>query len=530
MIRIRQVSIELNDMNSKDGIIKSISKKLNIRSDEIISYSINKQSIDARHKPDIKYICEFDVEFKDNYKILNKFKKSNDVLITPNEIYNFKPTGLEKLKNRPVVVGSGPGGLLAAYMLAEEGYKPLVIERGKKVEDRIKDVETYWNKGILDPNSNVQFGEGGAGTFSDGKLNTMVKDTNNRCQKVFNVFIEAGADPSISYINKPHIGTDKLRIVVKNIREKIISMGGEFRYSTTLTNIITENNKLKAIEVNNNEEILCECMVLAIGHSARDTFEMLLNKNVYIEPKPFAVGVRIQHPQSMINMSQYGIKKHSVLGAADYKLTYHSSNDRGVYSFCMCPGGFVVNSSSEDKRIAINGMSNSARDTENANSALVVTISPSDFGTEAMDGIKFQRKLEEKTYEIGKGLIPVQLFKDYKDNKVSSSFKDVNPVFKGSTNFANLNDIFPNYINAALKEAIDNFGKKIKGFDSDNAILAAIESRTSSPVRIVRNEEGLCNIKGIYPCGEGAGYAGGITSAAIDGIKVYEYIASNYKA
>ena len=526
MIRVRQVVVDINK-NSKDNIIKSVSKKLHINPYEIIDFKINKESIDARHKPNISYIYEVDIKLN-NEKLILKNNKSNDILETPCENYSFKPNGIVKLKNRPIIIGSGPAGLLAAYNLAKEGYNPLIIERGKRVDERVEDVSRFWNEGILDTNSNVQFGEGGAGTFSDGKLNTMVKDPNFRCKKVFELFVSAGADENILYVNKPHIGTDKLREVVKNIRNEIISLGGEFRYSTLLTNIIIENNTLKEIEVNNNEIIPCEVLVLAIGHSARDTFEMLINNNINIEAKPFAIGIRIQHKQDLINKSQYGMSENQKLGAASYKLTYHSSNNRGVYTFCMCPGGFVVNSSSEKNRLSINGMSNHARNTENANSAILVTISPEDFGKKPMDGINFQRILEEKTYTIGNGSIPVQLFKDYKENKVSNSFNKIKPIFKGKTNFANLNDIFPNYINDALKEGITAFGKKIKGFDCDDAILAAIESRTSSPVKIKRDEDGMCNIKGIYPCGEGAGYAGGITSAAMDGIKVYEFIASKY--
>ena len=528
MIRVRQIITDVYKSDI-DTIKLLTSKKLGISPKEITSIKINKQSIDARRKPDINYIFEVDITCNNEESILRK-SRSNDVLPTPNEKYDFKPTGKEKIENRIIVVGTGPAGLFAAYMLSKEGYKPLIIERGKMVDERVKDVETFWKEGILNPNSNVQFGEGGAGTFSDGKLNTMVKDPRFIGKKVFEIFVENGADPKILYINKPHIGTDKLRDIVKNIRNTIIKNGGEFRYSTCLTNINVSDNKIDSIEVNNNEVIKCDALILATGHSARDTFEMLLSKNIDMKAKPFAIGVRIQHPQKLINKSQYGVEKHSILGAADYKLTYQTSSGRGVYTFCMCPGGFVVNSSSEEKRLAINGMSNNARDTENANSALLVTITPKDFGENPMDGINFQRVLEEKAYSLGKGLIPVQLYKDYKEGTISTSFKSINPVFKGNTNFANINEVFPSYINESLKEAIDAFGKKIKGFDNEDSILAAVESRTSSPVRIERNEEGVSSIDGIYPCGEGAGYAGGITSAAMDGIKVFEYIATRYKS
>lgn len=529
MIRVRQVEVDV-DKYSRDEIINSISRKLRINRNSINGFQINKMSIDARRKPYLKYILEVDINVSNEFDILDRYKSSNDVLLTPNEDYTFKPSGVVSLKNRPLVVGSGPAGLFLSYMLALNGYKPLVIERGKCVDERVKMVDEFWKTGKLDLNTNVQFGEGGAGTFSDGKLNTLVKDPMNRCKLVFKTFVECGADPEIMYDFKPHIGTDVLRDVVSNLRNKIISLGGEFRYNTTLTDIIVSDNKIIGAILNNNERIDCEVIGLCIGHSARDTFKMLLDKDVHMEPKPFAIGVRIQHSQEMINLSQYGVKNHELLGAAPYKLTHKASNGRGVYTFCMCPGGYVVNSSSEDKRLAINGMSYNKRDSKNANSAILVTITPADFGSLPMDGINFQRELEEKAYSIGKGLIPVQLFKDYKDNRISTNFLSVDPLFKGGYTFANINEIFPSYINDSLKEGIDAFGYKIKGFNNDDAILAAVESRTSSPVKIVRDDEGLSSISGLYPCGEGAGYAGGITSAAMDGIKVFEYISSKYKS
>lgn len=527
MIRVRQIEVDVT-LDNKENIIKSVARKLRINPNDIKDFKINKQSIDARHKPKINYIYEVDINVLNEDNIL-KYNKSNDVLKTPDERYICNITGTSKLNNRPIIVGAGPAGLFAAYNLARFGYKPIVIERGEKVEERVKTVEEFWNTNNLKTNSNVQFGEGGAGTFSDGKLNTLVKDPDNRCKEVFNIFVNAGANPNILYVNKPHIGTDKLRDVVINMRNKIIDMGGEFRYNTCLTNIILNNNRIKQIEVNNNEIIDTDILVLAIGHSARDTFKILFDNNISVDPKPFAIGVRISHDQKTINKSQYGVEHHSVLENASYKLTYHASNNRGVYTFCMCPGGFVVNASSEENRLAINGMSNSKRDTTNANSAILVTITPDDFGNNPLDGIEFQRKLEEKTYELGKSFIPVQLFKDYKDNKISDSFKNIKPVFKGNTSFANLNNIFPDYINLALKEGITYFDSKIKGFASDDSILAAIESRTSSPVRLNRDELGVSNILGIYPCGEGAGYAGGITSAAMDGLKTSENIMKTYK-
>jgi len=347
-------------------------------------------------------------------------------------------------------------------------------------------------------------------------------------RKVFETFVSCGAPKEILYSYKPHVGTDVLRNVVINMRNKIIQMGGTFLYETTLTDIKYENNNIKSIIVNDREEIFCDALVLAIGHSARDTFKML-HKHLTMEAKPFAVGLRIQHPQKVINSSQYGNKYNDLLGAASYKLTYQASNKRGVYSFCMCPGGFVVNASSEEGHLAINGMSNHQRDEENANSAIIVTIGPEDFGTGALDGVEYQRNLERKAYELGMGKIPVQLLGDFQNNRVTSSFKSVNPLFKGRYTFANLNELFSLDINNSLNESFDYFGKKIKNFDMPDAILAGVESRTSSPVKILRDEDYEANIKGVYPCGEGAGYAGGITSAAIDGIKIAEALGKRFQ-
>lgn len=525
MIRLRQIKIPLS-LNNDEYIIKKCAKKLNIPKYQIVSIKIQKQSLDARKKPDIFYVYEIDVEVKNEQDVLDKLR-DKDILRAPNEEYKFNITGNQELKSRPIIVGSGPAGLFCAYLLAQNGYKPLIIERGEDVDNRIKTVEKYWDTGILNTSSNVQFGEGGAGTFSDGKLNTLVKDPFYRGKKAFEIFIEAGAPEDIMYVSKPHIGTDLLRNVVKNIRNKIILNGGEFKYNSCLNDIKINNGIVESIIVN-EEEIPCQCLILAIGHSARDTFEMLYKKQIQMEPKPFAIGIRIEHTQDMINKSQYGNNDDN-LPAASYKLTHTCANGRGVYTFCMCPGGYVVNSSSEKDRICINGMSNHARDSINANSAVIVTITPNDFGHNPLDGIEFQRQLEERAYKIGGGKIPVQLFNDFVLNKESTNFGHVKPVFKGNYQFGNINEILPDYICESLKEGIYAFDKKIKGYARNDAILAAIESRTSSPIRIVRNDDMESNIKGLYPIGEGAGYAGGITSAAMDGIKVAEQIAKIYK-
>lgn len=523
MIRIRQIKLQVNEDENK--LKHKISQKLKIKESDILNYKINKKSIDARKKENIMYVYEIDAKIKNENTILKKHL--SDVIQTPDETYKLPKPGNKKLNHQIIIVGSGPAGLFAGYMLAKAGYKPLIIERGEDIDSRAKTVENFWQTGKLNPNSNVQFGAGGAGTFSDGKLNTLTKDKFFRNKEVLNTFVKHGAPKDILYLNKPHIGTDILRVVIKNMINEIINMKGQIKYNTCLTNIITKDNALTHIEINNKEIIPCENLILALGHSSRDTFEMLLKQGLNISPKPFAIGVRIQHSQDLINKSQYGNNLN--LPPASYKLTYQTSKKRGVYSFCMCPGGFVVNASSEKDMLAINGMSNHKRDSENANSAIIVTISPNDFGKEPLDGVKFQRELEKKAYQIGEGKIPTQLFKDFVENKPSNKFKTINPIFKGEYKLTNLRNIFPEYISEALIEGIQNFDKKIKGFAQDDAILAAVESRTSSPIKMERDETFLSNIKGIYPCGEGAGYAGGITTSAIDGIKVAETIIKNYK-
>ena len=527
MLRVRQIKVEVNSDN-EENLINAISKKLKVSKNDILDFNIHKQSIDARNKDRIYYVYEVNANAK-NEEIVLKKNKSSDVFIAPKLEYKFSKSGDEKLKYRPIIVGSGPAGLMAGYILAENGYNPLIIERGERVEKRVKDVKKFWEEGVLNPNSNVQFGEGGAGTFSDGKLNTLVKDENNRGRKVFETFVKFGAPKDILYSYKPHIGTDILIDVVRNMRNEIEKMGGTFLYNTCLTNIKIEDNKLKSIEVNNNGIIECDALILAIGHSARDTFKMLYDLGIDMIAKPFAVGVRVQHNQKDIDVAQFGEKYKDILSPATYKLTYRASNNRGVYSFCMCPGGYVVNASSEEGRLAINGMSYNDRNGENANSAIVVTVTPDDFGGNPLDGIKYQRELEEKAYKAGNGKIPIQLLVDFKNNGVLPvRLGTVKPNFKGEYSFSNINEILPLDISKAIKEAFNDFGKKIKGFDNDDTILAAVESRTSSPIRIIRDERFEANISGIYPCGEGAGYAGGITSAAMDGIKVAEEIGRRH--
>ena len=521
MLRVKQIKVKVEDDNS-NTLENKIKKKLNVK--DIISYKIIKKSIDARCKNEIYFVYEVDVKLENE-----NIKLNNDISVSKQEEYVFPDSGSEILKYRPVIVGAGPAGLFCGYLLSKYGYKPIIIERGEKVEERVNTVNKFFDGGKLNPNSNIQFGEGGAGTFSDGKLNTLVKDIDNRMKFVYEVFVENGAQDEILYSYKPHIGTDILVNVIKNLREKIISFGGEFRFNTCLTDINVVDNKIDSIEVNNNEVIKTNTLVLAIGHSSRDTFRMLYDKSINMEAKPFAVGLRVIHNQDMINEAQYGKKYKDMLGAATYKLTYKAKNNRGVYSFCMCPGGYVVNSSSEENMLCINGMSYSKRDSKTSNSAIVVTVFPRDFGNNPLDGIKFQENLEKSAYELGRGSIPVQLLEDYKENRCSTTFKSVIPNIKGSYTFSNLNKLLPCEFNESIKESFISFGNKIKGFDNSDTVLAGVEARTSSPIRIVRGDNFTSNIDGIYPCGEGAGYAGGITSASMDGMKVAEAIRKRYK-
>lgn len=516
MIRISNIRCKIEE---NIDIYELASLKLRVDKSKIKNVVIHKRSIDARNKMLFSYVYDLDVAIDNEKKYLGK-----NITLVNDPKYTLPKKGNEKLNNRPIIAGAGPAGLFCAYMLALHGYKPLVIERGSSIEKRVRDVDKFWQENKLNTESNILFGEGGAGTFSDGKLNTLVKDKMGRMSKVFEIFVECGANPKIMYEHNPHIGTDVLRNIVVNLREKIKSLGGTIIYDTKVTDLIIENNHIQGIKTN-NEVIPCDILVLAIGHSARDTFKMLYNKNMQMESKPFAVGVRIIHPQEVIDKNQYPIP-YPFLPPASYKLTFKAKNNRGVYSFCMCPGGYVVNASSNNDGICINGMSNSKRDSGYANSAIVVTVSSNDFGTDLFAGMNFQESLEKKAYQVGSGLIPVQKYGDYLNNLVSSI--NINNEFKGQVNFANINEIFPKYINDSLKEGIDHFGKLIHGFNDFDTLIAAPESRTSSPIRIIRSDTFESNILGIYPCGEGSGYAGGITTSAMDGLKVFESIYEKY--
>ena len=532
MIRISQIKLPVEH----DGLalLQAAARELKTSSDKIENLTIQKKSIDARKKP-ISYVYTVDVKLKGEEKLLKKLHNRN-VARVEKKRYQFPEPGSEKLEHRPVIVGTGPAGLFCGLMLARAGYRPILLERGEAARKRKETVDRFWNGGALAPNSNVQFGEGGAGTFSDGKLNTLVKDPAGRGRLVLQTFVQAGAPEEILYWNKPHLGTDVLISVVEHIRKEIESLGGEVRFGTQLTDIDIRDGRVRGVYTKCNDVpkqeaayLETEVLVLAIGHSARDTFAMLKDRAVPMERKAFAVGVRIEHPQDMINVSQYGEGYPKALPTAAYKVTRKVSGDRGVYSFCMCPGGYVVNASSEEGGLAVNGMSYQARDSRNANSAMIVTVRPEDFGgDDLLSGVEFQRRLERAAYQAGGGKVPVQLLGDFRQHTVSTALGEVEPCMKGAWTFGDVRSIFPAQLSAALEEGIEGSEHLIPGFARADAVLSGVESRTSSPVRILRGENQESTVQGLYPCGEGAGYAGGITSAAMDGVKMAEAIVGRY--
>lgn len=526
MIRIQQ--LKLDTTHTEAELKQLILKKLKIKSSEIISYEIVRKSIDARKKPILKFVYTVDVRVIDQERTVH-FAKNPSIQIVEKKEYKIPESGSDALANRPIIAGFGPAGMFCALLLARAGYRPIVLERGADIDERQKKVNTFWKDGILDKQSNVQFGEGGAGTFSDGKLNTAVKDPAGRNRYVLSSFVNAGAPEEILWLGKPHIGTDILSDVVKNIRKEICSLGGEVRFKSQVTDLTIRSGEIISVEVNSSEMIPCQAFVIATGHSARDTFEMLQTKPLSIKAKSFAVGVRIEHPQEMIDLCQYGKTRTDELSAADYKLTKQLSNGRGVYSFCMCPGGYVVNASSEAGMTAVNGMSYHDRAGANANSAMVVTVSPKDFGSDdPLSGVAFQRNLEKLAYQEGQGKVPVQLFEDFSKKRSSVRFGDITPQIKGDYIFGNLHECFPDSVYQSLKDGISQCGDIISGFARADAVLSGVESRTSSPIRIERGTDFESSIAGVYPCGEGAGYAGGIMSAAMDGLKIAETVIKKY--
>lgn len=530
MIQINQ--LKLPPEYGTEEILHKVCRLLCIKKEEILSIERVRESIDARKKPDVCYRLSVRVSLSNEKKVLAAYQKRHpkdkDVFFSGEQPYVFPKCGEQPLGQRPVIVGTGPAGLFCGYFLAARGFCPILIERGSAVEKRKADIEKYWECGILDTESNVQFGEGGAGTFSDGKLNTLTKDKSGRNKEVLRLFVKMGAPPSILYEQKPHLGTDVLCELVRNFRQEIIRLGGEVYFDKKVEELLVENGSLKGVRLSDGTVAEGDVCVLATGHSARDTFQMLYEKGIFMEPKSFAVGFRVQHPQEMIDNMQYG-GTNGHFPPASYKVTAKTSGGRGVYSFCMCPGGYVVNASSESGMVAVNGMSYHKRDGRNANSAIIVSVTPEDYpGEGALCGIAFQRTLEKRAYEAAEGKIPVQLYGDFVDGKKSIQSGKIGVEVKGQYAFSNLRHILPEELNRAFMEGMEQFGRKIKGFDGKDTVMAGIESRTSSPVRIVRDGQLMSNIRGVYPCGEGAGYAGGITSAAADGIYVAEQIVKTY--
>jgi len=532
MIRITELRLAID--HAPEALEAAIVRFLKITPKDLISYEVFKRSYDARKNVALAFIYTVDVSVKDEAQVLKRFAGDVHIRPSPDTRYHFIAKAPQKMEQRPVVIGFGPCGIFAALLLAQMGFKPIVLERGKAVRERTQDTWGLWRKNILNPESNVQFGEGGAGTFSDGKLWSQVKDPKFYGRKVLHEFIKAGAPEEILYVAKPHIGTFRLVGVVEKMRQEIISLGGEIRFSQKVTGFNIEDQQIRGIQLENGEHIVADQVILALGHSARDTFQALHDAGVYLEAKPFSIGFRIEHPQSMIDRARLGPHAgNALIGAADYKLVHHAKNGRSVYSFCMCPGGTVVAATSEPNRVVTNGMSQYSRNERNANAGIVVGITPEDYPGGPMAGIEFQRAIESKAFELGgkNYEAPGQLVGDFLAQKPSTEFGSVLPSYKPGVHLTDLASSLPDYAIEAIREAIPAFEKQIPGFSMKDAVLTGVETRTSSPLRITRgaNYQSM-NIKGLYPAGEGAGYAGGIMSAGIDGIKVAEALALAYLA
>ncbi len=528
VLRLTEIKLDLD--HPEAALKTAILRTLGIPEPELLGYRIRRRGYDARKSGEVVFVYTLDVEVKDEAALLKKFHHSHHITKAPDETYHYPAHAPANLKARPVVIGTGPCGIFAGLSLARMGFKPIILERGKIVRERTQDVWSFWRERRLNPESNVQFGEGGAGTFSDGKLHTGIKDRGHHIRQILKDFVDCGAPEEIIYISKPHIGTLRLVKVVENLREKIIELGGGIRFESHATDIVIENGSVRGVTLANGEFIATDHVVLAVGHSARDTFEMLLSRGVHIEPKPFSIGFRIEHPQHMIDVCRLGAHAgNPVLGAADYKLVHHCKNGRDVYSFCMCPGGQVVAATSEEGRVVTNGMSHYSRSERNANAGIVVGILPADFGSaHPLAGIALQRQLEEKAFQLGGANYnaPAQLVGDFLAGRPSTQLGSVIPSYTPGVTLTDLSAALPDYAIAAIREAIPAFEKSLKGFAMNDAVLTGVETRTSSPIRIMRDENfESTNTKGLFPAGEGAGFAGGIISAAVDGMKVAENVA-----
>ncbi|MFT5278119.1 MAG: putative FAD-dependent dehydrogenase [Glaciecola sp.] len=532
MLRLTDIKLPLD--HDEQALELAILSKLDISKSQLVSFNLFKRGYDARNKRNIQLVYTLDAEVDTQAELLEQFSNDPHVRITPDMRYKFVAQAPDDLSHRPVVVGLGPCGLFAALILAQMGFKPIILERGKEVRERTKDTFGFWRKKTLNPESNVQFGEGGAGTFSDGKLYSQVKDRKHYGRKVLHEFVAAGAPEEIMYVSKPHIGTFKLVNMVEKMRKEIIALGGEFRFSKRVEKLDLvadgKGHKIKGLHLSDGDYLSCKQVVLAIGHSARDTFTALYEQGVYIEAKPFSVGFRIEHEQSMIDSCRFGDNAgNPILGAADYKLVHHCKNGRTVYSFCMCPGGTVVAAASEPGRVVTNGMSQYSRHERNANSAIVVGITPEeDYPGHPLAGIELQRRLEELAFSVGgeNYHAPAQLIGDFLVGKESAEIGDVKPSYTPGVTLTDLSKVVPDYVTQAIREAIPAFNRQIKGFAKADGLLTGVETRTSSPICIKRGDDyQSVNIKGLYPAGEGAGYAGGIWSAGIDGIRAAEAVA-----
>jgi uncharacterized FAD-dependent dehydrogenase len=526
MIRLNSVHLPFD--HSETELELTIIKLLGIPREEMISYRIYKRSLDARKGRPLLRVYSLLVEVKTPDALAGIIRKSDKISLFRDQMYEVPRVVPQQDRKRPLVIGSGPAGLFAGLVLAEAGLNPLILERGSSVQERTKDVRKFWEHGILDPESNVQFGEGGAGTFSDGKLRTRVKDKSQRTQKILEELTAAGAPEEILYDHKPHVGTANLVKVVKNLRLKIEQLGGEYRFNAKVVDLILENEKLVGVLLADGQQLFSDIAILAIGHSARDTFEMLQARGVKFAPKAFSAGFRIEHPQAEIDRNQYGkFAGHPDLGAAEYQLSYRTSSGRSVYSFCMCPGGSVIGASSEENGVVTNGMSQYTRAESNANSAIVAEVYPVDYGQQAMDGFHFQRHWEQNAFRMGGANYdaPVQLVGDFLRGEVTSTLGEVTPSYRPGYQFCDLRTALPEVVVNAILEALPMFNQKIPGFTLPGAVLTGVETRTSSPLRILRGEDlESISIRGLYPVGEGSGYAGGIMSSAIDGIKAAEKI------